>query len=197
MDKNISEQKNKKSNTLYTQVYAANNGAPNENTDRTISYSFNNSFKTDQPIDKNISADYSNPYIAKLKELQEKAQKIGIFSRIILAICSFCSSSWAKKRSAIKKLKTISIKNEDKPSYKDDKEMYDLLKKCLDDNKSFVSDIPTLPLENNVIYNHKKMQAKQFDLRDMPATKEPQHNSHQLSLQQRNSGESNNSKLGY
>jgi hypothetical protein len=38
------------------------------------------------------------------------------------------------------------------------------------DNKSFVSDIPTLPLENNLIYNHKKMQATQFDPRDIPAT---------------------------
>jgi hypothetical protein len=174
-----------------------NNQLDREYPKKIMSPRTDNAFKNDKPIDKNISADYINPYVAKLKELQEKAQKIGIFSRIILAICSFCSSSWAKKRSAIKKLKTISIKNEDKPSYKDDKEMYDLLKKCLDDNKSFVSDIPTLPLENNVIYNHKKMQATQFDLRDMPATKEPQHNSHQLSLQQRNSGESNNSKLGY
>ena len=183
-------------NTLYTPVYDVNNYVPPTG-EKIMSPSVNNSFKTDQPIDKNISADYSNPYIAKLKELQEKAQKIGIFSRITLAIFSWFSSSSAKKRSAIKKLKTISIKNEDKPNYKDDKEMYDLLKKCLDDNKSFVSDIPTLPSENNLIYNHKKMQATQFDPRDMPATKEPQHNSHQLSLQQRNSGESNNSKLGY
>ena len=192
-------------NTLYTPVYAVNNYAPTKIGEKIMSSSVNNSFKTDQPINQDISKDYSNPYIAKLKELQEKAQKIGIFSRITLTIFSWFSSSSAKKRSAIKKLKTISIKNQDEPSYKDDKEMYDLLKKCLDDNKSFVSDIPTLPLENDIIYNNKKMQATQFDPRDIPATplgamqnsleiykKEPQYNSHQLSLQQRNSGESNN-----
>lgn len=145
-------------NTLYTPVYAVNNYAPTKIGEKIMSSSVNNSFKTDQPIDKDISKDYSNPYIAKLKELQEKAQKIGIFSRITLAIFSWFSSSSAKKRSAIKKLKTISIKNQDEPSYKDDKEMYDLLKKCLDDNKSFVSDIPTLPLKNDIIYNN-KMQA--------------------------------------
>jgi len=157
-------------NTLYTPVYAVNNYAPTKIGEKIMSSSVNNSFKTNQPIDKNISKDYSNPYIAKLKELQEKAQKIGIFSRITLAIFSWFSSSSAKKRSAIKKLKTISIKNQDEPNYKDDKEMYDLLKKCLDDNKSFVSDIPTLPLENDIIYNNKKMQATQFDPRDIPAT---------------------------
>jgi len=157
-------------NTLYTPVYAVNNYAPTKIGEKIMSSSVNNSFKTNQPIDKDISKDYSNPYIAKLKELQEKAQKIGIFSRITLAIFSWFSSSSAKKRSAIKKLKTISIKNQDEPNYKDDKEMYDLLKKCLDDNKSFVSDIPTLPLENDIIYNNKKMQATQFDPRDIPAT---------------------------
>ena len=156
------------SNKVYTPVYAVNNYAPNKIGEKIMSSSVNNSFKIDQ--DKDISKDYSNPYIAKLKELQEKAQKIGIFSRITLAIFSWFSSSSAKKRSAIKKLKTISIKNQDEPNYKDDKEMYDLLKKCLDDNKSFVSDIPTLPLENDIIYNNKKMQATQFDPRDIPAT---------------------------